>query len=281
MKDLKVEMFAIDRLTNRLRPLAWLFVGLSFLFAIYPLIWFDIKALKYNEYGDYVGGPVAAFLTLGSMFFIYITYLSQRYQVLLQQNEIRENLNQNYSSQFEARFFQLLHLHASNVSLMDYRNRKGEVLSVGRDCFRTYYKKFEKAILRVRKREFRKLYSLSNDVVLNLSEYESIEIALEDVLDEFTFVYTKFQSDLDPYYRSMEHLIGYTHQSELQEKQKEEFFEILRAQLSTYELVFVYYFIHLGGEFSGRQLSKLAKSYNLVRDVDEVDLFHGDKRIRF
>jgi hypothetical protein len=274
MTKFDAEISGIESRVERFKKIGFVLILISIICALYPLIWFDIKHIRFNEYGDFVGGPVASILSIAAMMFIYVAYLGQRHQILIQKNEIKEGKNQYDIQQFENRFFLLLQLHIDNLNAMDYRKKDGQIISEGRDCFRSYYKLLDKEVIEIKKIEYIKINNLANNEVIDRKDSDRIILTLDTVGDAFVSVYSEMQSDLDHYYGSLGHLMRYIDESDLPIN-KTDYFEIIRTQLSTYELIFIYYYTNLGGNFLETDLSKLTKAYNLLKQIDSHNLFES------
>jgi hypothetical protein len=54
-----------------------------------PFLLPDYGKFAFNEYGDFVGGVVASIWSLAGLMFIYVAFLGQKLQLLLQQLELR------------------------------------------------------------------------------------------------------------------------------------------------------------------------------------------------
>lgn len=61
----------------------------------------------------------------------------------------------------------------------------------------------------------------------------------------------------------------------LNKDENEQYYNILKAQLSTYELVFIYYYNSIIGD-SSKIIEQCITEYNLFESLDESILLHND-----
>lgn len=124
---------------------------------------------RVNDLGTFIGGFVASLWSLAGIFFIYIAFLGQKRQLILQQLEIKFNqielkatrlelegqkeqmMEQNATlkhQRFENTFFQLVNIHTFIVESMDLRENGdiSSIVAVGRDCFKSFYHKLRRKI---------------------------------------------------------------------------------------------------------------------------------------
>lgn len=115
----------------------------SAIIAVIPLIWAGIEVLgnhgffKENELGDFIGGTSGTFASFAGLAFVYVGFLGQRLQILMQQEELelnrkelqdtREEIkgqkeqlklqNKHFENQlFESTFFNLLENYKNSLS---------------------------------------------------------------------------------------------------------------------------------------------------------------------
>lgn len=179
---------------------------------------------------------------------IIITIYLQRDELRLQRKELEETRNefitQNITlrlQRFENTFFSMLSLHHQIVNNIDWSIRKqiddgrrGLRLSTekietesisynGRDVFELHYSELRK--------QLRQIFSQA------------------DINDNYKIEYSKYQNDFDHYFRNLYRIIKLidTTQFTANDKPEEEFAEkykytsIVRAQLSAYELLWLFY----------------------------------------
>jgi hypothetical protein len=77
----------------------------------------------YSDYGDWVGGVSGSIVSVAAMFFVYMTYLIQRKQIVLQQHEISKKENDQKLASLEDRYFSTISLHNEIVRNLDLRSK--------------------------------------------------------------------------------------------------------------------------------------------------------------
>ncbi len=185
---------------------------------------------------------------------IIIAILLQRKDLDVQQRELeqtREELrgqkeqlrmqNETFKlQQFEATFFQMLRFHNENATSIDI----GESGISGRICFRLMYD------------EFKEEYQMK---VQDLTQKDSIP------MNELYFAfYNVYHSVLGHYFRTLYNIVKFVDRSDIDNKKF--YVNLVRAQLSTYELLLLFYNCLSG---LGRDKFKpLVKKYELLKHMD-------------
>lgn len=195
-----------------------------------------VDAKKYTEFGvfgDIFGSINALFSGLAFAMLIYAVLL-QRKELELQRRELAdtrevltsqrmeaEKQNATLSVQtFDNTFFQLLRLHNDILNAVDLRGPTGTTTSQGRDCFKIFYDRLEK---RWNKK--------------NAEDFSELEL---DRIDKtYSALYLDIESDVGHYFRSLYNIIKFIDESDISNKKR--YTNLVRAQLSTYELKMLYY----------------------------------------
>lgn len=265
----------------------WGFVIAGFVLAFFGLyIYFSSTPETYglNLLGDYFGGALASVWSLAGLFLIYVAFLGQKQQLLHQQIEImhsqlevkytrlelkgqkREMKEQNKTlrqQKFDNTFFQLLNTHSNIVNSMDLREKKGQVTIKyeGRNCFNILYKWLEKFIKRRGK-----------DMLLNPNE-----AGIKDTLDGYLDFYYEHQNVLGHYFRNLYHIIKFVDKSNIEDKKT--YTNFVRAQLSSHELVLLYYNCLTGNGIE--KFKPLIEEYALLKNMDDFLLFNPEHRYKY
>lgn len=156
---------------------------------------------EWGQFGDYMGGLLNPLFGLISVVLIAATLRSQTQAAKLQA--------------FESQFFTLLSLHSSIVQSID-RKMKDKTIMHGRDCFRFFYRK-----------------------IVAISQRDRVTMAT---------AYQRFlESDgweVEHYFRTVYHLFKHVkdehHKIEATEAQRKRYYDLIKSQLSQYELVLLW-----------------------------------------
>ena len=206
---------------------------------------------RWGEFGDYLGGvlnPIFALIAL--MVLLYTVHLQTR-ELHLSTNELRNSASalreQSRSLQhqnFERTFFEMIQLHCSIIEDLDLR--KGNVVTAsGRDCFRVFCRRLRIVYDRVQETR-----------------------PLDKVRSAYTVFHEGNQHEVGHYFRNLYRVLKYVHESNAVDKMA--YAGILRAQLSSYELLLMYY-----GTLHpvGKNLKPLVETYALFDNLDPSLLF--------
>lgn len=232
----------------------------------------------FGSIGEYIGGVVGSFWALAGVILFYEALRFQRDELELQRAELkyqrseimeqtRQYIIQNQvllTRKLETTFFQLLSLHneiVSSISISSAEFRKyshnGDKTAKGRYCFHFYYERFGKIV--------RDNFDLTG---VAASDKEG----LEDVLKEsYRHLFQKFQEDLGHYFRNLFNLLTFVHKSKLHNKKF--YINLIRSQLSNYELLLLFY--HSLSDY-GVRLKPLLEKYSFFWQFPESELL--DKR---
>ncbi|MBZ9759341.1 hypothetical protein LB553_00355 [Mesorhizobium sp. CA8] len=220
----------------------------------------EIKDLA--GFGDFVGGVINPILT-------FFTFVGLLVTIILQQNANREarseaakaeqafekQLSSQKRESFESTFFQMLTLHNTIVNSMDIQRREDKDLK-GRDCF-----KFFATTLRG------KYVAFDNE---NGTPQERIQRAYGRFWEDR-------QQDLGHYFRYLFNVVKFIDNAQPNDLR---YMKLLRAQLSDYELVILFYnsVADIGKKFRP-YIEKYALFDNLPRrllfDTDHYSLLNA------
>ncbi|TWC81428.1 putative phage abortive infection protein [Rhizobium sp. SJZ105] len=201
----------------------------------FAIVHFDAEATG-GTFGDFIGGTLNPILT-------FLTFMALLITIVLQQKELAETRNELAASaraledqhqsldrqNFETTFFQMLTLHNTIVNSIDleWKNRQpntydamsGDInrRAVGRDCFKQFFANYKQYY----------------DEIGELEDKERLQRA-----------YNRFwdwrQQDLAHYYRYLYNVLRFVHDYKgISDKLR--YVKLLRAQLSDYELLLLFY----------------------------------------
>lgn len=201
-----------------LLSIAFALMGLVFVVAVHS----EWKDKNLGTFGDFLGGVLNPILT-------FLSFMALLFTIILQQREIhsgkkeaidlqREKIEQRLSEerrQFENTFFQMLAIHNTIVNSMDVDRGKSKNELHGRDCFKHF-----------------------RDLMLAAYESGSEEDERKRSIDAHNAVWVLYQNDLAHYYRFLYNIIRFINESDVN---KIRYIRILRAQLSDFELLVLFY----------------------------------------
>jgi len=227
------------------------------------------------EFGDSFGAANALFSALAFAFLI-VTVLMQRKELEFQRQELRDTrkefITQNKTLKtqlFENTFFNMLSLHNQIVNDMDFqihesahRGIRGQTLT-GRDVFRNRFKALNKAV--------------KNNIKGSIVEYNKIfDERRSDFGHYFRNLYRIFKLIDDQYFYSYSELnLNRTDKEDSQkfkmqnEHVRYKYSSIMRAQLSDYELLLIFY---NGLSEKGKKFKPLIEKYSLLDNMDKKEI---------
>ncbi|MCK4825872.1 putative phage abortive infection protein [bacterium] len=207
-----------------------------------------------GQFGDLFGGLNALFSGLAFAGLIYTIYL-QRNELKLQRLELKQTRielkgqkeqlkaqNETFLKQnFDSAFFQLLRFHNDILNSINLPLGPKRPTLNGRDCFREFYARFAK--------HYR----------ANVGE----QTGLEQINTSYIAFAKGYQSDLGHYVRNLYNIIKYIDSSSVEDKQM--YANLVRAQLSSYELLLLFY--NCLRELGFDKFKPLIEKYTLLKNI--------------
>jgi len=238
-----------------------------------------------GTYGDMFGAVNTLFSGLAFAGIIYTIY-QQGTELRLQRNELKlqraevaktnialdEQVKAANVQRFENTFFNMLELHNNIVkdicvteTKWSIQRRDGELNSLvpakehsGKDALKFLYNSLRQNYQR---QEFQQE---EYDVLV---DREKIYSHLRILALTYEHAFENYQNKLQPYYKNLFNIIDTIDQNEwISEKEKFYYIRIIESQLSSDELLLIFYkqFIN-----DGVGLYKLSKKYSLLENIDE------------
>lgn len=249
------------------RKVGWLFPALlfGFVIAVWLLTWYFLEGDRdRGTFGDMFGSVNALFSGLAFAALIYTIFL-QRRELKLQHHELQlaheemqaqvEQLQaQNVTlkkQSFEDTFFELLRLQNDITNSIDLKAANGNIVK-GRDCFKFLYEKFSKA--------------WKSRPVKGIDEREKINRA-------YLLFYEDYESEVGPYFSNLYNVLKFVDTSDVGNKKL--YTNFVRAQLSSFELVLIFYSaltqLDQGGKFKA-----LLEKYAMLKSLPKSRLLNSE-----
>ena len=169
-----------------------------------------------SQHGDFYGGFAGPLLT-------FLTFVGLLFTINLQLEESAESKKRNetqersiHKQNFEMTFFQMLDIHTSIIADLHWKDAAGRVLN-GRSCFEGYRDE---------------LFRLNSNNPQALPERQHLVYI-------YTIFWNTYRQALGHYFRYLYNLIRFVDSTDDIDKQR--YIRIVRAQISDYELVIIFY----------------------------------------
>lgn len=216
--------------------LVWIFIILGTFIGLYGIaIFLTGNDLHLDGLGEFFSGSVGSLWGLAGLFLIYIAFLGQKLQLIKQQEELVLNRNELQATrielkiqnetlrrqQFENSFFQLLKFHNGIVDTIEITTTEENLIFSGRSAFKVLFTRFSENYLEY----------------LNGNKFETVNLINVAYLDFFK----ENQQFIGHYFRSLYNIVKFVHLSGIPESDKKIYTNLIRSQLSTYELLLLFY----------------------------------------
>lgn len=221
---------------------------------------------KWGQTGDFFGGVLNPFFTFVGLLFVGIT-IRQNQQALnqsetelkLSRKELRKSSGALQAQvktverqRFETTFFQLLTMFNEIVKDLDFNDQlKGRRLLV-------------------------KLYA-DNFLLNNKMNHPPADI--EKINDIFKQFYNGYGYLLSGYFRTLYNILEFVDKSDFSLPEKQFYSDLLRAQLSKYELGLLFYVCLITSEYKYENLLGLVKKYNLLEYLEDSSIVPAHREL--
>ena len=220
-------------------------------------LWIDFSST--GEIGDTIGGIIGPFVAIAAAGLTFIAFWVQYKANIQQRHDIA-------IERFESNLFEMIHIQQeiTNGLLVEYFDIKNNhrQISRGREVFRNIYMDFQDKI------EFpdaEETYTL----IKALDVWPDVKMHLSKV---------KLMWGLDHYFRHLYRIFKYIHEADknlIPDDKKYEYTSIVRATLSQYELVLLFY-----NGFSHPRFKELIEEYALLNNLrPELLATHYDRAL--
>jgi hypothetical protein len=254
---------------NILKNILWIILTIFFILGIissalniinFFTFWIE-QGRTFVSLGEYLT-PSLPFYTIALIAATVLAVLIQLDTIKLQKKEFEDNKNNTKKDNFINHFFHLLKIYENIVNSIEYR----KIVS---GHWESFYK--HAAFTQV----YESLFSL-----LESKDNKDTLIKSKELKNDFNNFYQKFNSNnqkyIGHYFRTLYQIIKLIDlQKNFLNKEERQFYsDILRAQLSSYELVLIFY--NCLSTF-GEKLKPYVIEYNLVKHLDESILIETRK----
>lgn len=246
--------------------IAWTLVIAGFLTAAYGYLAFvsprypwQVDKSDLAAAGSFLQGAVGSLWSLAAFIFIYVTLKTQQEEVVRQRAALAQE-------RFESIFFELLRIHHSLIADIRVTSLGSGAAVTGRACFRIFYDKlreiYEAQMVDEESRGFGPEHERSQDSIAM-----AVDVAFQNL-------YRSFGGELGHYFRNLYHIIRFVDESQVSVAERKRYMKILRAQLSSTELLLLFY--NGLSEFGREKLHPLICKYAFLEQLPEVDLLRKD-----
>jgi hypothetical protein len=287
--ELSHQVKALDKKITVFNYIGWIAIILGVILGIVGVIYLlnkqGLDDLKLNELGDFLGGTVASMWSLAGLFFIYVAFLGQQKQMLLQNLEIKisrlelkatraelegqkeQMIIQNQTSiqqAFENTFFSLLQSQREIIKSLSGHVYVPSGELHGRDYHSEGKEYIDNVVKVINYYIFRMKFNIET---VDKEAHEKF------VLEQYELIVKNKQSELGHYFRHLYHIIKYIDKSEVVDKEK--YIDLVQAQMSDEELVITFY--NGLSKYGVKNFYPLLDKYSFLENIQnrgEVFKFH-------
>lgn len=233
---------------------------------------FNVKMIgELGAVGDFFGGSTIGLLSIASIFFIIHTISIQSKELSLQRKELQytrdelkqtrevhEESNKTQTNQrFETTFFNMLSLQKETLNNLNYSEGSKEY--IGRNVTSFFYDKFVKS--------FNSPSSIILDKILSEKNIKKQSNII------FTHIMKYYGDYIGPYFKNLQIIISFLDRGQLTMEEKNNYLEILKAQMSKTEMRLVFYYV---SSTHGEDLTDLILRYDFFKGhLKPGDLIHS------
>ena len=216
---------------------------------------FETRAEAWGQFGDYIGGVLNPMFAFMAFIALMLTIYVQLFELQSSTRELRASAealkqqNESFALQsFENTFFQMVRLHNDFVAAIDLQTKSKKTglyrVTRGRDCFKAFYSRFNKQAQKAIRGDYHPL----------------------DHRESLSEAYSRFHHNNEPnighYFRNLYRIFKFLSESNVENKKR--YSGALRAQLSTFELLLLFY---NGASDVGGKFSKYIVEFELLENL--------------
>ncbi len=236
----------------------------------------------YGNFGSFVGGVFGTIIGFVTLFFVYITYTSQRKELKIQKELISQQ-------QFESTFFNMLNVHRelknsliySTDDIDDTKLKGIETINTSIKKIKTYYERINllKEGKKLHINDFSDEYEkkIKDELDKNVTELKIINLAYQHYFNNDQYL-------ISHYCRNVYHILKYIRGNEENKtlgkdlKKYQNYADIFQSQLSVDEQFLLFYnFIHFNDETKGIYSTiNLVNHYKFLENLGSNNLLNKD-----
>lgn len=236
----------------------------------------------YGNFGSFVGGVFGTIIGFVTLFFVYITYTSQRKELKIQKELISQQ-------QFESTFFNMLNVHRelknsliySTDDIDDTKLKGIETINTSIKKIKTYYERINllKEGKKLHINDFSDEYEkkIKDELDKNATELKIINLAYQHYFNNDQYL-------ISHYCRNVYHILKYIRGNEENKtlgkdlKKYQNYADIFQSQLSVDEQFLLFYnFIHFNDETKGIYSTiNLVNHYKFLENLGSNNLLNKD-----
>lgn len=203
----------------------------------------SLKGIKgLGAFGDFFGGTTVGLFNLSSILLVLTAVIMQRKELEQTRNEFVQTNKTLIKQQFDNTFFNMINLHNEIVSGLHISDHQGK-------------------------------YALSFLDTQIKSYYKTVQLADKGARISKSYEYYYGRYHVGHYFRNMYRILKFIDQTEeLSKDEKKNYIGILRAQLSTGELLLIFY---NALSDRGEKFKKLILEYDFFDDLLDDDPFYN------
>ncbi|MGN7403415.1 putative phage abortive infection protein [Cytobacillus praedii] len=221
---------------------------------------------KLGVVGDFFGGTTVGLLSLASIVFVIAAIVMQKEELALQREEVKktreeyEVTNQTMKKQqFDNTFFNMISLHNDILNTIEVKQTDFSFPRAGGTFVKEKIQVFKsRSAIEYLYKEINVEFNVSNN------SYEM----LENVYEKF---YSKHQNIIGHYYRNMYRIVKLIIDNKLQKEDEKFYLGVFRAQLSSFELVMLFY--NISYSEAGVKFKRLLRGKNFFQKHIPSELF--------
>lgn len=213
----------------------------------------DSTSLTFNPnvtgpIGDTFGGMLGPIIAILAAFLTFLAFWIQYKANIQQENYIKQQ-------RFEDTFFRLLDHHKKNVESLDIRGDSDskDVIASGSEAFKYIY----------------------DDMMISVENDKEIK----EVLLSYKLTQDLYRHDLHHYFRFLYHILKFIKNSEISEEEKYKYASIVRATMSAYELILLFYnSLYKSGV---EKFKPLIEEYSFLKNIDDALIISLNHKLEF
>ena len=246
-----------------------------------------IDSNEFDHFGSFISGVVGTLWGLASIILVYVALRDQKLDIetnrealkvqieefKLQRKELEstravfeEQAKTQKYQRFENTFFQLLTVHNQIINAIDFVRKDTEFVSKQETSYLHTHATKPKYEERIKEKDIiygRSCFKYFYDEMRNIMSED------DNITHEVSYVtfYEENHGNLGHYFRNLYHIIKFVNMSDIDKDDKSKYTNLVRSQLSSYELALIYY--NGLSNFGKEKFKPLIEEYGLLKNQHE------------
>jgi len=256
----------------------------------------SVDNTDWGVFGDYIGGTLNPLISGFAIYWIIKTYNLQKKELFESRTILQGQSEALKKQNIESSFFQLMSLFNDLINGLTVSGRPVELpddkvtpwnfegTEVNKQCFEKLHNILINGYFHEHKRGNYTIELTSGQIVYEFCNIkgdkigeDSLPLTIEKLNNDYDYFYQEFGHLIGHYFRTLFHIIKFIDNSLFDDEQKKQYINLVRAQLSKYELGLLFY-NSINPRYGLCKFFPLIHKYGLLKHLEDEVLVNPKDR---